>query len=94
MKVQRSGCKCLCELEWVLKDVVKGIAVNAGLALILNVSCLIPQSRVRVFHVPGERCEVTSFHCLHIYSSFRCVWSQALSKCTFPRLMNCFLIFN
>ncbi len=67
MKVQRRGCKCLCELEWVLKDGVKGIAVNAGLALIPNVSCLIPQNRVRVFYVPGERCEVTSFHCLHIY---------------------------
>lgn len=35
VKGQRLGCQCLCELEWVLKDVVEGGALNAGLALIL-----------------------------------------------------------
>lgn len=72
VSVDRVCDVCLCELKWALKDVVKGIAVKAGSALILNVSCLISQSRVLVFvFLEGGHCDVTSFYCSSFISLFQ-----------------------
>lgn len=69
VKGQRLGCQCLCELEWVLKDVVEGGALNAGLALILNIffkaEC--------VFFMFLEDAVMSLPFIVFIYSSFICV---------------------
>lgn len=65
--------------QWELKDVVKGITVNAGLALILNVSC-------HVLLLKAECCDVTNFHCPSFIFFQMCLQTQ--SKCSFPRLQS------